>query len=448
MKKKAGKPPKRPQPRSFLQFLAEFLTPQVFKQAGALRRRKSPRWETHPLVMVLLAMTWCSGDSLEERFETARGFYVVTHRKRKRPGKTFAGFQKAISRLPMRVLRTLAAGVRRQLMRLYAVKLTFDGFIPLGCDGSRVECPRTTELQARMGQAGNPDSAPQLWVTAFVHLATGLLWSWRLGKGNADERQHLRKLLPTLPKNALIVTDAAYMGWDLAAAIVAAKFSFLIRLTSRAPLFTDTDEDVELDTFREGIVYYWPVHAQKQPPLKCRLIRTRDPKCKHDVWLLTNVLDSARLSVEAAGRFYKWRWRNEGLFRTWKVTLKKTKLAGRTVRLVHREAEASLLAVMVLLAHADRALRGTNDAGNVVASPRQVLRAIRQDIQPPQDLRPSNHYAKRLKTCRLEVRPGRTSPKATREWPGRKPYKPPNPPKLRRLDEQQKQRLHKLLHAL
>ena len=74
---------------------------------------------------------------------------------------------------------------------------------------------------------------------------------------------------------------------------------------------------------------------------------------KHDVWLLTDVLDPARLSAATAARFYRWRWRNEGVFRIYKRTVNKLKLSGRTVRQVHREAELSLLATQILLAHAD-----------------------------------------------------------------------------------------------
>jgi hypothetical protein len=55
---------------------------------------------------------------------------------------------------------------------------------------------------------------------------------------------------------------------------------------------------------------------------------------KRDVWLLTDVLDSARLSVATAAMFYRWRWRNEGVFRTDKRTINKLKLSSRTVRLV------------------------------------------------------------------------------------------------------------------
>ena len=37
-------------------------------------QRRSPRWQIQPLLFVLLTMTWCTGDSLPERFETARAF--------------------------------------------------------------------------------------------------------------------------------------------------------------------------------------------------------------------------------------------------------------------------------------------------------------------------------------------------------------------------------------
>lgn len=82
----------------------------------------------------------------------------------------------------------------------------------MGCDGSRIECPRSAELERRLRPAGKKDSAPPLWVTAFVHLGTGLLWSWQVGPGTADERAHLRRLLGTLSPAALVVADAAYMG--------------------------------------------------------------------------------------------------------------------------------------------------------------------------------------------------------------------------------------------
>ena len=92
---KARKPRRvRRQAKTLHECIREFLTPAVWKQARqAANRRKKPRWDVHPLCFVLLTMTWCCGDSLPEKFETARGFYVACHAKRRRPGETFQGFQ-------------------------------------------------------------------------------------------------------------------------------------------------------------------------------------------------------------------------------------------------------------------------------------------------------------------------------------------------------------------
>src|SRR4029079_5254974 len=137
------------------------------------------------------------------------------------------------------------------------------------------------------------------------------------------------------------------------------------------------------------------------------------------VWLLTDVLDPARLSAATAGKFYRWRWRNEGMFRTYKRTIKKLKLTGRTVALVHREAELSLLATQVLLAHAELALRpatATTPEGPVI-SPRKVLIEIRKEIE--RAVHPKvKSYRERLARCRAEART-QASPKSTRAWPRR-----------------------------
>jgi hypothetical protein len=52
-----------------------------------------------------------------------------------------------------------------------------------------------------------------------VHLGLGVLWSWRLGEGTANERAHLRHLVATLPRGALLVADAGYVGYALLAAL-------------------------------------------------------------------------------------------------------------------------------------------------------------------------------------------------------------------------------------
>ena len=119
----------RPQARSFGDCLREFLTPALWKQAHARRHapRRSSRWSTQPLVLVLLLMTWCCGDSQPERFETAKAFCAALLPKRRRPGQTVQGFQKALAKLPTRVLRAVATGIRHVLAARLAERWSDDG---------------------------------------------------------------------------------------------------------------------------------------------------------------------------------------------------------------------------------------------------------------------------------------------------------------------------------
>ncbi len=436
--------------RSFRQGIAQFLTPQVWKQAHQAwpKVASASRWTLQPLVWVLLAMSWSCGGSEGERFAVAHAYCVACRQKQRRPGGTLQGFRMALGKLPMPVLRALAFGLRLQLAKIFVDCARIGGFVPLACDGSRLECPRAEELQRWLGEAGKPDSAPMMYLTALVLLPLGLPWSWCWGKGTASEHDHLRRLLPTLPERALIVADAFYQGYDLYTAILQAGASFLVRLSSRSRLYTT--EHVPLKRFREGLVYYWPEKTAQdkgKPPILARLLRIHGKG--GDVWLLTNVLDHQQLSHKTASRLYRWRWRNEGMFRHYKRMLDKVKLRSRTVALAHREAEGAMLALQLLLALAAQEWqRGRNVV--IMGSPRQMLLRIRGDITAQlRSLGPRQfaNYQRMLAIVRSEHRLDRTSPKVRQDWPRRKDHVPPKPPKIRVLSEALKAKMAKVLQA-
>ncbi len=433
--------------KSLIGSMREFLTPAVFKQVrNAAKRRKRPRWDLHPLLYILLLTTYCCGDSLPEKFEAAKGFYVVCCPKRKRPGALFSGFDKAVAKLPMPVLRALAAAIRGRLETIFGDRWKVGNFIPFGCDGTRQACPRTAELERRLGTFGKEGSPPMIWNTSIVHLTLCFPFCWRLGKGGkASERSHLIHMLRWLPKAALIVADAGYVGYEVAAAMIRANVSFLIRMSSNATFYTEDDEPLE--EFREGIVYYWPKTQENagKPPIRGRLMRVRSSRCKVDVWLFTNVENAEQLSLETAGVYYRWRWENEGFFRTYKRTLKKVVLTSRTLRLAHREAEASMIATQLLLCQGALAMP-TPPKGSlpVMCSPRGVLLEVRRDIMAVRTSR--RPFSERIARAQRE-RKVRTSAKQKREWPRRKPHTAPHPPLLLRLTVEQKIKIHEYLQA-
>ena len=439
---------RRKQAKSLIGAMREFLTPAVFKQVRiASKRRKSPRWDLHPLLYILLMTTWCCGDSLPEKFEAAKGFYVVCCPKRKRPGVSFTGFEKALAKLPMPVFRALAAAIRGRIEAIFGERWKVGNFIPFGCDGTRQACPRTEELERRLGTFGKEGSPPMIWNTSMVHLTLGFPFCWRLGKGGkASERSHLIFMLRWLPASALIVADAGYVGYEVTAAMILANVFFLVRMSSNATFYSEANEP--LDEFQEGIVYYWPKTQQNEgkPPIRGRLMRIHSCRHKVDVWLFTNVEDPKQLSLETAGTCYRWRWENEGFFRTYKRTLKKVTLMSRTLRLVHREAEASMIATQLLLCQGAMAMPAPQKGSlPVMCSPRGVLLEARRDISA-RSKKPREPFSERIARAQREQRV-RTSAKQKREWPRRKDHKPPHPPLLLTLTDEQKMKIQQHLQA-
>ena len=437
--------------RSLGDVLSQFLTPQDWRQAHrAWRPKQAPsRWGLQALAWVALAMAWGTGNSQEERFAAARAVYVACHQRTRRPGETLPGFLGALARLPLCVLRARAQALRRRWLAQFVepLRLGPGGWVPLACDGTRLECPRSQELQRRLGAVGKPGSAPMVYLTTLVLLPVAVPWAWRWGKGTAYEQDHLRRLLPTLPRRALIVADAFFQGYDLFEAITRAGAGFLVRLSSRSHLYTP--ELVDLERFEQGLVYYWPKAAREagRPPLLVRLLRVRGKKA--DVWLLTNVLEREQLGHPVAAQVYRWRWRNEGLFGAYKRQLAKAKLWGRTVRLVHREAEASLLALALVMAQAAQAVQRGATTVLIQGSPRRVLLRIRGAMQT--DLRRLGPRQWRQYLAHLQrVQAGRREPsscKVRQRWPRRSEHKPPKPPKIRVMDARFKALLEAALRA-
>src|SRR4029453_634829 len=103
-------------------------------------------------------------------------------------------------------------------------------------DGSRLECPRTAANEAGLGCAGKRKTGPQLFLTTLWHMGTGLPWAFRIGPGTASERRHLEAMLPELPRQALVIADAGFTGYDLYRRLLAAQMNFLLRVGANVQL--------------------------------------------------------------------------------------------------------------------------------------------------------------------------------------------------------------------
>lgn len=288
-------------------------------------------------------------------------------------GDTFNGLIKALERQATLSLPVLKAELRTRARTAFKSIPRVAGWTLLAVDGSKEDLPRTVDNESVFGIADN-GAYPQAFTTVIVEVQSGLAWDWRVGPGRSDERAHLRDMAPQLPDDALLLGDGGFLGYPVWSTLMQAGKSFLIRVGGNARLLTDLFPDAHIER-RGGIVYAWPRHQRHRvPPLRLRLIKVgsrEDP-----VHLLTNVLDSTKLSRKAAGTIYRLRWGVELFYRTLKRTLGYAKLRSRSGRRAAVELEWGLITATIVALIGIRVLRRRRiDARRL--SPSGLLRVLR-----------------------------------------------------------------------
>jgi hypothetical protein len=429
---------RRSDPRkTWLDCVRHFLTSHFWRVAHqACGPFQGVRWKLMALLLVCMMSMFCHPKAEKDRFEEARSYYVTMYPHRKRPGATHEGFLAALARLPRYFFKAIQPVLRQRVAKVLERVWSVDGWVPFGVDGSRLALPRYATLERHFGTAGTGDF-PHLWVTSIVHLSTGVPWSWRLGRSDASERHQFCALVPTLPERSLLMADAGFVGYEVWETLLQHDRHFVIRLGANVQLYADYE--VKAD-FEEGLVYLWPISKPHKKPLALRLVRLpAADKCKHDVWLATNV-SAKELSREAIGKMFRLRWQHEVFYRTYKCTLQKTKLASRTTKQVVREAEIALLAVQLFLAQAAWAV-GRQDITRTASCAEALRQTHREWRYLLKHGRLQQRFLERLARARREHRPQRTSSKNYRDWPRKRPHKAPGRPRIDEYPEQLKERL-------
>jgi len=373
-----------------------------------VKARKGSKWTLRMLVTVALFWAWSKADGLKDRFQEARKLVVKIFRWLPPPGKTYQGFMKQLRKwhveLQLRCMGELRVLMKQDLFGQWQIA----GYVVMAGDGSRIELPRTAANEAtyspkrkkkgsrkkakgkgkgsrgkrwRKAKRQSEESirkkanSPQMWLTLFWHVGTGLPWAWRTGPSDSSERQHLEEMLSELPENTLITADAGFVGYDFWSAVSAAGHSFVIRAGANVRLLKKLGFTREYD----NTVYLWPDWAAKKgmPPLVLRAVWVHNGK--QPLCLITNVMSKHRLSDRQIAQIYKARWGVELFFRTFKQTFGRRKLRSHRPEHAKLEAEWSLVALwaVCLLAQREIAHSGRDPCR---LSPAGAIKAIQEAI--------------------------------------------------------------------
>lgn len=428
-------------PQSLKQAINQHLPCGLFKPGGATA---TVRWCERYLTLCALLMAWSMADTLADRFDAARQGVADLFPGRRRPGRSYQGFAAALARRSDALLKKLAEHLRGEV-RVVAGERHWEhrGFVPMGGDGSKVECPRTASNELAFGCAGKNKSTPQQFITTLLHLPTGVVWQFTTGPACSSERDHLRQMLPALPANALLIADAGFTGYDLLTGILAGGHSFLIRVGSNVNLLLKLGYAMHE---RAGTVYLWPDEARRkqQPPLILRLITLVDGRNRR-MCLLTRVSES-RMSEAAALEFYAMRWNVELHYRAFKQTLARRKLRSAAPAMARTELCWAMMGLWLLcLMAAGAIIRSGQEVRRLSVA--RALRLVRQAMAAPRTRSGSAGLGKRLATALKDCYTRKTSKRA-RDWPHKKKSTPPGQPNARIADESQVEQALKLKQQL
>ena len=382
-------------------------------------------WSPFGIGACAVLMSWLPAGALAQRFEQARGILDAALPRRRRVGRTYQGFIKALRRHSGALLAELIPHLRAESERIAGAHWRFGEFVPVAVDGSKFDAPRTRDNE-QLGTAGKDKSGPQMMVAYMMNLMTLTPLAWRIGGARASERALFREMIDELPPEALLVADAGYTGYELLAELDRRGVAFLVRVGRAVRLLTALGYQR-----REGTdtVYLWPACHRKRRPLALRLIRVGR------VHLITNVTDPRRLSRRSAGELYRRRWGIEVTFRTLKRTMSHLKMRTRTARHAKIELAWALVGMWVLRLLGLRAIVARHDPCRLGMA--AALAAVRAEAVHAEARSRTPHALRgRLRKALIDAYQRRKS-KHARGYARKKKQPTPGPPKLTRATKAQ-----------
>jgi hypothetical protein len=391
---------------------------QVLPQRGLALQSEDGRvrWTDRLLTISAILMSWSAGGSMREVFESVRDVVVSMYPSRRRPGRSFEGFIGALEKASDDLVERVVKALRESLRQVAADAWRWRDWAVMAVDGSRVDCPRTAANEEAFGCAGRSKTGPQQYLTTVFHLASGLIWDWRTGRGSASERDHLRQMASGLPRRTLLLMDAGYAGYDLLRAVLEAGHDVIVRAGANVTLLRKLRWFVR----EQGdIVYLWPLAYRKQEPLILRLVRVHNGR--QTVCLLTSVLSRRAMSDAQVALWYRRRWMVEVRYRGLKQTLSKRRMLSDAPHKGQVELDWAVVGLAMLGLMAARQHPQPTARWSVA----KTLQIVRGAMRRRHSRVPSGGLAGQLRRALVDNYL-RLRPKAARAWPHKK-----NPPPCR-----------------
>ena len=245
---------------------------------AGLVKHGNTNWSLNVLPFVALFWALSGETTLGERFAMAAD--VAAHWF---PGEfiatSYRGFMNAIVKHNAALVNVISARLRMHMLQLEEDRPKIGGLIPFVVDATKVAAPWTAANEEQLGKKGRKpkgdkcqrhetDLRPQLTLTLLWNMNLGLPWAWKHGGVCDAERTQFRELLDQLPRAALVVADAGFVGYHLWQTIMNGGRHFLVRVGANVELLRSLVPGCDME--RDGeTVWLWPEGKRKndEPPL-------------------------------------------------------------------------------------------------------------------------------------------------------------------------------------
>jgi len=432
----------------------QWLVPRAVLKGIAFRNDCT--WTPLSLAFAGLLWAWSDLRPLVQRFSATRKIIKHWFGKQHEPAESYQAFVKLLRKWTDPLLVALQQAFRLRMREALSCVWRVGRWLVFAVDGSRVDVPRTRkneeryspksrlsrEAQKKRRQARRrraqqearerKANVPRIWLTVLWHVGSGLLWAWRAGPSDSSERKHLEEMLAELPADALITADAGFVGYELWQKILDAGHHLLVRVGSNVRLLKKLGYTRE----HSGLVYLWPDAASEKllPPLVLRLIVVHNGR--HPMYLVTSVMDAAKLSDAQAAKIYGRRWGIELFYRHCKQTFERCKLRSQNPDNAMLELHWSLLGMWALGLHSHHRLAVQRGVPVERISFAGILRAYRGAMREYQNCPDSGERLTEVLDNAIIDGYHRAS-KANRNYPRKKQRAATGPPIIRLATRQQ-----------
>lgn len=425
-----------------------------------IRQNKGGFWKPQFLAMTAILWMVVGEPTILIGFQTAFDILLAALPGLDKSKASYQGFTGQLSKYQSQLMQAIIPHLRNLTKSKLGEYWRIGKWIVIAADGSRESVARNKALQKKFApskrkrkkhsQKWNKQhaerkkkkqtkkdrdkkaSTPLIWLTLFWHVGTGLPWDWRFGPSDSSEREHATEMAKSLPKDALLVADAGFVGYPFWSSLIESKVTFLVRVGANVSLLTELGYATEF----KGTVYLWPDYAASKmlPPLVLRLIKVTDRG--KTIYLVTNT-KASELSDAEAKEIYRRRWGIEVFFRTFKQTFDKRKLKCTGSVNVALELEWSLIALWAMCLYGKEEIGKTYEITRL--SPAKTIRAFSKTCREYRcDPKDASSSLRGLLGESITDDYERKSEKTNREYPRKSQRTPIGEPKVKQATKQQR----------